>query len=144
MDRIGNVKTVTPIALTERVKGCCRPLPSKLPSASVNRLAEVYKALADPTRVEMVHALSVATEPVCVCDFTETFNVGQPTVSHHLAKLRDAGIVTSFKRGIWSFYELNRAMDPVLRQVIAVIGGPAQTHGVVSRRSSARRTGAGN
>ena len=61
-----------------------RPLPDR----TVDDLAAVYKALADPTRVQMLHLLKAATEPVCVCDFTAAFDLGQPTVSHHLAKLK--------------------------------------------------------
>ena len=95
---------------TERVRGCCRPLPPPLPQATADRLAAVYKALGDPTRIQMVHMLASTAEPVCVCDFTEVFDLEQPTISHHLSKLRDAGIVTSFKRGIWAFYQLNPGM----------------------------------
>ena len=53
------------------------------------------RALADPTRVQMLHMLKAAAEPICVCDFTAAFDLGQPTVSHHSAKLREAGLVES-------------------------------------------------
>ena len=62
-------------------------------------------ALADPTRLAIVRELAVTTE-TCACDFTATCDVGQPTVSHHLRVLREAGIVSSERRGQWIFYRL--------------------------------------
>ena len=89
-----------------------------LPAAEADGLAAMYKALGDPTRIQMLHILAAATEPVCVCDFTAAFELGQPTISHHLATLREAGIVTSFKRGIWAFYRLNPAMTAAARAAV--------------------------
>lgn len=66
----------------------------------------ILKALADPTRLAMIWCLCKAEEPVCVCDFTATFDLGQPTISHHMAKLRAAGLVDSEKRGVWIYYRL--------------------------------------
>jgi ArsR family transcriptional regulator, arsenate/arsenite/antimonite-responsive transcriptional repressor len=63
-------------------------------------------ALADPTRLKMVHLLC-RTGELCVCDFTPAFDLGQPTVSHHLRVLREAGIVTSRKAGQWVYYSVN-------------------------------------
>lgn len=62
--------------------------------------------------------LAAATEPICVCDFTAAFDLGQPTVSHHLAKLREAGVVTSVKRGIWAFYHLDPGMPATVRAIV--------------------------
>ncbi len=69
----------------------------------------------------MLHLLKVAIEPICVCDFTAAFDLGQPTVSHHLAKLKDAGLVSSFKRGVWSFYRLRQDLPEAARAALAVI-----------------------
>jgi ArsR family transcriptional regulator, arsenate/arsenite/antimonite-responsive transcriptional repressor len=102
-----------------RVKGCCQPVAAPLPDARADELAAIYKALGDPTRVQILHILASATEPVCVCDFTAAFELGQPTISHHLATLREVGIVTSFKRGIWAFYQLNPAMSAAARAAVA-------------------------
>jgi ArsR family transcriptional regulator, arsenate/arsenite/antimonite-responsive transcriptional repressor len=102
----------------DRVKGCCQPVAPPLPDARAEELATLYKALADPTRVQIIHILAAAADPVCVCDFTAAFDLGQPTISHHLAKLREAGIVTSFKRGIWAFYQLNPDMSHAARSAI--------------------------
>jgi ArsR family transcriptional regulator len=109
------------LQVIDRVKGCCQPVAPPLPDTRADELASVYKALGDPTRVQIVHILTAASDPVCVCDFTAAFDLGQPTISHHLAKLREAGIVTSFKRGIWAFYQLNPRMSPAARSAIQVM-----------------------
>ncbi len=112
----------TPAPTPLRVKGCCNPVSAPLPEVLADELAATYKALGDPTRIQILHILATATEPVCVCDFTAAFDLGQPTVSHHLATLREAGIVTSFKRGIWAFYRLNPAMSSAAGAAVAQIG----------------------
>jgi len=68
-------------------------------------LAARFKALADPTRVAIINSLSAADE-VCVCNLTETFDLSQPTISHHLKILRQAGLVESSRRGTWAYYRL--------------------------------------
>jgi ArsR family transcriptional regulator len=104
-----------------RVKGCCVPLAPLLADAVVDDLAAIHRALADPTRVQMLHLLKAAGEPICVCDFTAAFDLGQPTVSHHLAKLRDAGFVTSHKQGIWAFYRLREDMPATARAALTLV-----------------------
>jgi ArsR family transcriptional regulator len=110
------------VAVPERVKGCCQVVAPALPDERAADLARIHRALADPTRIQMVHILVAASGPVCVCDFTAAFDLGQPTISHHLAKLRQAGIVTSHKRGIWAFYQLNPSMPEPARSAVALIG----------------------
>jgi ArsR family transcriptional regulator, arsenate/arsenite/antimonite-responsive transcriptional repressor len=105
----------------ERVKGCCLPLAPLLAPEQAGQLAALGRALADPTRVQMLHLLKAAADPICVCDFVAAFDLGQPTVSHHLAKLKEAGLVTSFKRGVWSFYRLRRDLPETARAVLALI-----------------------
>jgi ArsR family transcriptional regulator, arsenate/arsenite/antimonite-responsive transcriptional repressor len=105
----------------ERVKGCCLPVAPLLADAQADHLAALSRALADPTRVQMLHLLRAATEPICVCDFTAAFDLGQPTVSHHLAKLKEAGLVTSSRRGVWSFYLLRQDLSETARAVLALI-----------------------
>ena len=112
--------TPTPRAV-DRVKGCCQPVGPPLPGGRADELASIHRALGDPTRIQLVHILSNAAEPVCVCDFTAAFALGQPTISHHLARLREAGIVTSFKRGIWAFYQLNPRLSAAARAAVAQI-----------------------
>ena len=104
-----------------RVKGCCEPLVRPLSNAAVERLADTFKALSDPTRVQMLHYLKASTDPICICDFTATFDLGQPTISHHVSKLRDAGLVESFKQGVWSFYRLRKDMPAEAREALRLI-----------------------
>ena len=105
----------------QRVKGCCVPVAPLLPEPEAAHLATVFRALGDPTRVQMLHLLKAAPEPLCVCDFTAAFDLGQPTVSHHLARLKDAGLVTSFKRGVWSFYALCADLPVAKRAALSLI-----------------------
>jgi ArsR family transcriptional regulator len=76
------------------------------------------KALADPTRLIMVAALWKADQPVCICDFTGSLELTQPTISHHMAKLRQAGLVDCEKRGIWVYYSLRKDLPPVTRGLL--------------------------
>ncbi len=84
---------------------CCGPDTELLDSGEAEALAARFKALADPTRVAIVNRLAAADE-VCVCDFVAALDLAQPTVSHHLKVLRDAGLVESSRRGTWAFYRL--------------------------------------
>src|SRR2546421_10324071 len=84
---------------------CCGPNVEPLDRSASERLASRFKALADPTRVAIVNSLSAADE-VCVCNLTATFQLSQPTISHHLKVLREAGLVESSRRGTWAYYRL--------------------------------------
>jgi ArsR family transcriptional regulator, arsenate/arsenite/antimonite-responsive transcriptional repressor len=84
---------------------CCGPEVEPLGRAAAADLADRFKALADPTRVAIVNAISAAGE-VCVCNLTATFDLSQPTISHHLKILREAGLVESTRRGTWAYYRL--------------------------------------
>ena len=67
-------------------------------------MAEVAKALGDPIRLQLVDVLRKHAGKVCVCELVPLFDISQPTLSHHLKKLRDAGIVDSERRGLWAYY----------------------------------------
>src|SRR5919206_1034417 len=84
---------------------CCGPATPPLPEQARDELAARFKALADPTRVAIVNRLAAAPE-VCVCDLTDAFELSQPTISHHLRILREAGIVEASRRGTWAYYRL--------------------------------------
>jgi len=84
---------------------CCGPETEPLTPPERDELAARFKALADPTRVAIVNRLSVADE-VCVCNLTQTFDLSQPTISHHLKVLREAGLVEASRRGTWAYYRL--------------------------------------
>src|SRR5882672_3411191 len=84
---------------------CCGPELEPLSDGERDELAARFRALADPTRVAIVNALS-ATDEVCVCNLTEAFELSQPTISHHLKILREAGVVDCTRRGTWAYYRL--------------------------------------
>src|SRR5580765_1571434 len=84
---------------------CCGPATEALAVHERDQLAAQFKALADPTRVAIVNHLSSADE-VCVCNLVDAFDLSQPTISHHLKVLREAGLVESTRRGTWAYYRL--------------------------------------
>jgi ArsR family transcriptional regulator len=88
-----------------RPEGCCplRPV-APLARARRGRLVRVFKALADPTRLEILRLLRAQPGATCVCDVVAHFDLAQPTISHHLKLLREAGLVSQSRIGIWSFY----------------------------------------
>jgi ArsR family transcriptional regulator len=93
-------------ALPTRTRGVSNALDVPLQPEETARRVEVLKALADPTRLEIVAILRRASEPICVCDLTATFDLSQPTLSHHLARLKEAGLLEVHRGGIWSYYSL--------------------------------------
>ena len=107
--------------LPERVKGICCPPSIPLPLAKVDESVELLKALADPTRLQMIGVLKRASAPVCVCDFTAAFELSQPTISHHMGKLKDAGLVDVSRVGIWAYYRLARNLDGKTRALLEVL-----------------------
>ncbi len=84
---------------------CCEPVVyPDVERRQAERMAAVAKALGDPIRVQLVDVLRKHAGKVCVCELTPLFDVGQPTVSHHLKVLRNAGIVDSERQGLWAYY----------------------------------------
>jgi ArsR family transcriptional regulator len=84
---------------------CCEPIVfPDVDQDAAARLAAVAKALGDPVRVQLVDVLRKHAGKVCVCELVPLFDLSQPTVSHHLKVLRDAGIVASERQGLWAFY----------------------------------------
>lgn len=83
---------------------CCTPLGVEpMDAAQAEKVAELLRALADPIRLRLMSIIAAADE-ACVCDLTAPFAVSQPTISHHLRVLKDAGLVDSERRGTWVFY----------------------------------------
>ena len=84
---------------------CCEPFVyPDVERRQAERMALIAKALGDPIRLQLVDVLRRHAGKVCVCELTPLFDVGQPTVSHHLKVLREAGIVDSERRGLWAYY----------------------------------------
>ncbi|MDH4029784.1 MAG: metalloregulator ArsR/SmtB family transcription factor [Chromatiales bacterium] len=112
------------MAKRSRPEGCCdltaiRPLPK----SRERQLAAMLKALADPTRLQILRVVSAQSGPVCACDIVDRFDLSQPTISHHLKVLRDAGLLTSRRKGLWSFYEPDPAGLTSLAELPSLIGG---------------------
>jgi ArsR family transcriptional regulator len=104
---------------------CCGPDVAPLSDSSRQELAARFKALADPTRVAIVNRLA-ATQECCVCDLTGAFELSQPTISHHLRLLREAGLVEASRRGTWAYYRL---IPEALADLRAALVGPPQLSG---------------
>ena len=100
---------------------CCGPDVPPLDPGAAQDLADIFKALADPTRVAIVNRLA-AGDACCVCDLTDAFELRQPTVSHHLRILRDAGLVYSERRGTFAYYCL---VPEAMERLRAVFSPPA-------------------
>ena len=84
---------------------CCEPVVyPDVEREQAERMAEVAKALGDPIRLQLVDVLRKHAGKVCVCELVPLFDISQPTLSHHLKKLREAGIVDSERRGLWAYY----------------------------------------
>jgi len=97
---------------------CCVPGAPPLAAEAAERLASGFKALADPTRVTIANRLAGAGE-VCVCELVDEFELTQPTISHHLRILRDAGLVESRRRGTWAYYRLvPEAVEGLARSLV--------------------------
>ena len=84
---------------------CCEPVVyPDVQRAEAERMAAIAKALADPVRLQLVDVLRRHAGKVCVCELVPLFDLSQPTVSHHLKVLREAGLVASERRGLWAYY----------------------------------------
>jgi ArsR family transcriptional regulator len=103
---------------------CCSPLASEpLSAAAAAQLVPILKAIADPSRLRLLSLIqSHEGGEACVCDLNDALDLTQPTVSHHLKVLLDAGLVTRDKRGIWAYY---RAVPEALSALAALIATPA-------------------
>jgi ArsR family transcriptional regulator len=106
-----------------RPDDCCTPLLREpISAAQAAGLARLLKALADPTRLRLVSMVAAHDGgEACVCELTEPLGLTQPTISHHLKVLVDAGIFTRDKRGVWAYYALRPA---ALQALAGILGDP--------------------
>lgn len=106
---------------TEQVPECCPPiLCQALDRQAAERLASGLKVLADPARLQLLSMIAQAGE-VCVCDMTAPLRLSQPTVSHHLKVLHDAGLVERERRGVWAYYRVVPDRLEALREALAPV-----------------------
>ena len=104
---------------------CCGPETEPLTVPERDELAARFKALADPTRVAIINCLSAADE-VCVCNLTATFDLSQPTISHHLKILRQAGVLEAQREGREVYLRINRE---VLEETLSTVLDYVRTEG---------------
>jgi ArsR family transcriptional regulator, arsenate/arsenite/antimonite-responsive transcriptional repressor len=105
---------------------CAQPamVSEPMDEASAAGLAQVFKALGDPVRLRLVSLIGAREGgEVCVCDLTSAFDLSQPTISHHLKVLREAGLIDSERRGTWVYYRL---VPGALERMAAALSPPAR------------------
>jgi DNA-binding transcriptional ArsR family regulator len=101
--------TIDLIATPDADPCCTPPGTPTVAEPEAETYAAWFKALADPTRIRILNLLATSEEPVCVCDITDHFPLGQPTISHHLKVLRDVRFVIAERRGTFMHYRVNHA-----------------------------------
>ena len=107
-----------PVTTTMGALACCVSLDDPVMSdEEAQATADVFRALSDPARVRIVNLLSRAHEPVCACNLNEPVGLAQPTVSHHLKKLVEVGLIKREQRGKWAYFSLERAATEKLAAV---------------------------
>jgi ArsR family transcriptional regulator len=103
---------------------CCsstQVIPVPLSGNAEAQLVAGLKALADQTRLQIFRFISAQPEPICVCDIVSRFGVSQPTISHHLKVLREAGLITVERRGVWAYYAVDTAGVTVFRSLFGKV-----------------------
>lgn len=106
--------------LEDAVVSCCSPITGgALEPQAAEQLARIFKALGDPTRLRLLSLIAARpAEEACVCDLTDPVGLSQPTVSHHMKQLVDAGLVTREQRGKWAYYRVAHATLETLGQAL--------------------------
>ena len=108
-----------------RPADCCTTI-TDLPALEPGereRSVGVLKALADPTRLEMYRLIAGQEAALCACDIGDRFDLAQPTIAHHLKVLRDAGLVTVSRQGIWAYYAVDPQGQRVLQETLTALSG---------------------
>lgn len=118
----GRVRTSLPMIEPADAAQCCAPVTlGVVPDDLAERLARMFKALGDPTRVKLLSLIAAAPGgEACICDLTGPVNLAQPTVSHHMKQLVAAGLATGEKRGRWTYYRIVPEVLTSLSQALSV------------------------
>lgn len=124
--RMMGMPTLLPII--EDVTACCSPVTGgALSVEAAEQLARIFKALGDPTRVRLLSLIAAQSSgEACICDLTAPVALSQPTVSHHMKQLVDAGLVTREQRGKWAFYRVVESTLDTLSQALLPSGPPTE------------------
>ena len=125
MSQTGGVSLAsTSSAVSSSLAACCTPVTGALDAEAAETLTRVFKTLGDPTRVRLLSLIAAAAGgEACVCDLIEPVGLSQPTVSHHMKLLVDAGLVSREQRGKWAYYRvveetlsaIGQALEPIRR-----------------------------
>ena len=116
--------TSLPLLETRAPIACCAPLNAQtLSDEEAEATAALFRALGDPARVRIVNLLATSPEPVCACDVIEPVGLAQPTVSHHLKKLVEAGLLAREQRGKWAYFSLKPEATALLAGLLDLEGG---------------------
>jgi ArsR family transcriptional regulator, arsenate/arsenite/antimonite-responsive transcriptional repressor len=100
---------------------CCRPLAAEaLADDEADATAALFKVLGDPARVKIVNLLAQTDDAVCVCEFIPVLGLTQATVSHHLKKLTEAGLLERERRGKWAYFSLNPQASALLERLVRI------------------------
>jgi len=109
--------------MTTAVAGCVPLAAPALSNEEAEATARLFAALGDPHRVRIVNLLATSREPVCICNLTRPLGLAQPTVSHHMKRLVEAGLLEREQRGKWAFFSLNPEAVSKLASLIDFEGG---------------------
>ena len=112
-------------------------LPPPLSEEGRERMTAAFRALGDPTRLEIFRLLAAQNAPVCACDVVDRFGLSQPTISHHLRILRQAGLVTVSRRGVWAWYAADAHGWDWLQAMLVGLGAPEAAPASISDRLAA-------
>jgi len=116
------------MTMRARPEDCCaEPEPVEaLGAAEREQLVGLFQALGEPTRLEIYRLIAAQPAPICVCDVVARFDLRQPTISHHLKVLREAGLVTVSRRGVWAYYAPDPRGLELLREAATAIAPELQ------------------
>jgi ArsR family transcriptional regulator, arsenate/arsenite/antimonite-responsive transcriptional repressor len=115
-----------PLPLLADADACCPPSSGGLDADSAQRLAAVLKVIADPTRLRLLSIVAAHGDgEECICNLTDLVGLSQPTVSHHMKVLVDAGLLRREQRGKWAYYRLLPGALDTLSRLVATIARPS-------------------
>ncbi len=114
-----------PVLQPDELASCCSPVTAGVVTdEAAEALARMFKALGDPTRVKLLSMIAAAPEgEACICDMTEPVGLSQPTVSHHMKLLVEAGLATREQRGKWAYYRVAPDVLKALASALSPIAG---------------------
>ena len=111
----------TEAEINARAMSCNLNLQSRMSTQQAERMADIFRALSHPVRLQMLDLISQRNGEVCGCDIEQHFTLTQPTISHHLKVLRDCGLITSQPRGVWVQHCVNTQLLDAVRDLLTTL-----------------------